>query len=510
MRRTTRRSIAVAPLAEEDVRSSVTSFSTKFSLPTFVKRVGKLTDDQISLIKKTGFGNLLLLPNHIVSKTLLVELMDRWDQEKLGFELGSGTMSITLMDVALILGLPVVGDPVILKDDEPFSELEMEFAASSKRKISISSLESRLDSLDKTCNEDFVRTFLLYTMGVLLFPNSSGNVDSRYLSFLQELDDVCDIAWGAAVLEDILVWLKKRKETGTQSMGGCLIFLQVWSYEHIDIARPNLLDTEMTFPRVCRWQISKSHQKQWFANKFTELEDHQVVWELEPTPEEQTQIIVRDLLRIQNGDYELLPEQQSYVPNTPEAEVLIDSREELEMESPNMEELQASTSSSESDDHQKHPTLILASDESHMKSPNADKNVAAAIENLSGTTMASERDEQQSVDMGNQEDPGSNSKLMQEEVWRRSSRSLREENTKLKEEIAALRETVIPVLQEENATLRERVTVIPVLEEEIARLKDQVESLIREDQMHRFLAEEFDYRMSAILLEDDEEDKPQI
>lgn len=211
----------------------IDDYSTKFSSPKFVKRVEALTDEQRNMIEKTGFGNLLLIPNQTMNRKLLLELMDKWSSERQAFILLQGELTITSVDVALIMGLRVKGVPVLLKDDEPFSDLEQEFGATpEKRKISVYSIESRLESLGGVANDDFLRTFLLFTFGIFLFPDSSGNVDSRYVSFLRSPDDICKYAWGSAVLDEILMWLSKRKDLNTQSIGGCLTFLQVNSFYH--------------------------------------------------------------------------------------------------------------------------------------------------------------------------------------------------------------------------------------------------------------------------------------
>ncbi|RVX00671.1 Protein MAIN-like 1 [Vitis vinifera] len=126
----------------------VGNFSTRFSLPSFVRRVEKLTDDQRNAIKKMGFGHLLEMPIQTLNKNLLVELMERWSCEKHAFILLPGEITITLMDVALILGLRVMGDSVVLKEDEPFSDLEKEYGATiSNRKIMVSSIENKLESI---------------------------------------------------------------------------------------------------------------------------------------------------------------------------------------------------------------------------------------------------------------------------------------------------------------------------------------------------------------------------
>lgn len=195
-------------------------FSTRFSLRSFLKCAEKLTDSQKDSINKTGFGNLLLIQRQMVSKTLLVELMERWDHEKCAFVFPSGEITISLLDVMLILGLPVTGNPVILREDTPFLDLERDFGAFPlSRTITVASLEQRLDSLAETNNEDFVRSFLLYMFGTFLFPNTNSKVDSRYLYLLRDVDKVNSFAWGAAILADVLYWLCRRTRKKSQYVG---------------------------------------------------------------------------------------------------------------------------------------------------------------------------------------------------------------------------------------------------------------------------------------------------
>ncbi|KAL3715288.1 hypothetical protein ACJRO7_007080 [Eucalyptus globulus] len=274
MRRSRRKSSAAAV----EVRDSIGNFSTRFSSPSFVKWVEKLSSDQRDAIKSVGFGNLLLIPNHTLSKKLLFELMEKWSCEKRVFVFAHGEMSMTPIDVALVLGLRVIGKPVILQQDEPFSDLEEHYGAvPGKRKITVASIESRLDSLGGVADDDFIRTFLLFTFGTFLFPNTNGTIDTRYLSFLSNLDYVHQYAWGSAVLEDLIMWLTRRKEKSMQYVGGCLLFLQIWFYEHIDMARPSLQNDSLTFPRACRWENSKPHPKEWVIAEFEKLRDDQDV-----------------------------------------------------------------------------------------------------------------------------------------------------------------------------------------------------------------------------------------
>ncbi|CAO2839167.1 unnamed protein product [Amaranthus hypochondriacus] len=293
---TTRRS-SILP-QPEDTRNVAGNFTTKFSMSSFVKKVEELTHDQRTALEKVGFGYLIRIHHHTLRKNLLVEWMERWDSDKRVFVLNERELTITSVEAALILGLRAAGKPVILHEDDQLSKLEEEYGATqSNRKISISAIERRLQSLGDLHNEDFVRTFLLFIFGTLLFPSSSAKVDSRYLSLLKDLDRICEYAWGVAVVEDLFNWLSKRKEEQTKSIEGCLILLQIWSYEHIDIGRPISLSYSSNFPRACRWESSRCNsQRHWFTTKFNELEENQVTWKLQPTATELNIDIIRELL----------------------------------------------------------------------------------------------------------------------------------------------------------------------------------------------------------------------
>ncbi|XP_042503750.1 interaptin-like isoform X3 [Macadamia integrifolia] len=310
----------------------VENINTRFTVSTFIKQVEKLSNGQKNAIKKTGLGHLLIMPNQKLSKTLLAELMDRWNCEKKAFVLPPGDIKISLMDVALILGLHVMGEPVVLKNDEPFSHLEREYGAvPGKREISISAIEKSLESFKTIVNDDFIRTFLLFTFGVLLFPNAKGTVDSRYLSFMEDLDKMLGYAWGAAVHENLHLWLDRRKKQGIEYVGGCLIFVQMWCYAHIDIARPLHHGRNLPFPRSCQWKNSSSHTRQWFTEKFEKLHENQIIWELNPTPEESQIDIVRELLEMPKETVES-PSTSEYLSRTATDNDLRTQAVELEKE----------------------------------------------------------------------------------------------------------------------------------------------------------------------------------
>ncbi|KAF4393961.1 hypothetical protein G4B88_025930 [Cannabis sativa] len=309
---------------------NIGSFSTRFSLPSFLKQVKRLTVHQSEALQKTGFGNLLSIPNQRLNKSLLDELMRRWDTNKQAFVLPRGEISLNLMDIALILSLRVVGPPVSLVNSIPFGDLERDYGAVIwKRKITVTSLESKLNSFGDLCSDEFVITFLMYTFGTFLFPNANGTVDSRLLSYIQDVDSIRRFSWGEAVLKDVCNWLDQRKMKSVKYVGGCLLFLQIWSFEHIDIARPALLGSSVSFPRVFKWDKSKLHSKQQIMSQFKSLHNDQVTQELQLTSWESEIDIIKELLEAQSNEKEHSEVENSCVNSPIDCESEVDTIKEL-------------------------------------------------------------------------------------------------------------------------------------------------------------------------------------
>ncbi|GAB2300760.1 hypothetical protein Dimus_038633 [Dionaea muscipula] len=450
MKRSTRTSRSSSSIVEEK-QISVGNFSTKFSLPSFVRRVDKLTPDQRAAIQRTGFGNLLRIHNQFLNKNLLVELMDRWDPGKKAFVLPPGEITITTMDVAVILGLRGVGgDPVNLDGVERFSELEEEYGAAARnRKISLSDVEERLQSLGELANEDFVRAFLLFTFGTFLFPNSNGKVDSRYLCFLKDLQKASHFAWGAAVVEDIFYWLSRRKEEHVQYVGGCLILLQVWSYEHIATGRPNMVDRHLKFPRACRWESSRSsNPRQRYTALFDELEENQITWILQLTAEESEMEIVKEILEPKS------------------------SREDLSA-------LECYSSS-------------LSVDTFKVKSGITSGSVVSCAESSTASYclpgIQEEQIEHPSGSMPNLVDSNVRNEIHHEaENWR----VIEAQNVVLMKEVDELRK--------ENALLRKHQMLVTTLQEENEKLRTEVQDLKRENESSRLSTSALVARLEHIL-----------
>jgi len=66
----------------------------------------------INLIKRFGFGHALYIPDMDVNHFLISSLLERWRSETHTFHFPQGETTVTLEDVAVLLGLPIDGDMV--------------------------------------------------------------------------------------------------------------------------------------------------------------------------------------------------------------------------------------------------------------------------------------------------------------------------------------------------------------------------------------------------------------
>ncbi|MFS7945734.1 putative protein-serine/threonine phosphatase [Helianthus anomalus] len=425
------------------------SFNTKFSLRSFLKQVTKLTDNQKESIERAGFGNLLRIPDHVLRRSQLDQLMEKWSCEKQAFIFPPGEITITLLDVALILGLRVIGQPVVLELLAPLTSLEKEFGASVvNRTIGVELLKERLESVGDRDDESFVRVFLLYCFGTLLFPSANGKVDSRYLHLLQDVDNVSSFAWGAAVLEDLNNCLRQRKSKKTNNIGGCLILLQIWCYEHIITGRPKLLDYP-TFPRVCRWessarQYAKSSQ---FNINFEELEHTQILWKLEPTSEEMEIDMIREIPQewhLRSG------------PGTIEQPIEVENQSAIRMGTKHNEEVDEEEEEEEEPMSGEESAIYVTSDEWHLRSGPGTIKQPIEVQSQSAIRMGTKRNEE----VGEEEGPVSREEsilfVLSDGEESKEIEDLKKEILELKTIIEEKKENEAKI-QAENEELKKRV-----------------------------------------------------
>ena len=95
------------------------------------------------------------------------------------------------------------------------------------------------DDADDITVDRHARAYILYLFGCILFPDKSGDsVQLIYLPLLGDLERVDEYSWGSATLAYLYRNLCRASRKGAKDIGGCLMLLQIWSWEHIHIGRP--------------------------------------------------------------------------------------------------------------------------------------------------------------------------------------------------------------------------------------------------------------------------------
>uniref|UniRef100_A0A2N9FVJ1 Aminotransferase-like plant mobile domain-containing protein n=1 Tax=Fagus sylvatica TaxID=28930 RepID=A0A2N9FVJ1_FAGSY len=165
--------------------------------------------------KSTQFGWLLNLHCNIEASGRMLEVMvASWNVDKHAFQVGDRLIPFTLYDVALILGLPVRGEPIDCNQSHFGGSL----------------VEKLLNTYLKTTSPEHAKLVTLLTKPSIKVP-----------------DRIC---MGKAVHEFLVSGLnhaaaskQSKKGRGNLHIQGCTALLQIWACEHLGIAMETLQET---------------------------------------------------------------------------------------------------------------------------------------------------------------------------------------------------------------------------------------------------------------------------
>ncbi|CAN0913916.1 Protein MAIN-LIKE 2 [Linum grandiflorum] len=232
----------------------------------------RLTKKQIALVDKAGFGCLRLLPSISLDNPLISALVERWRRETNTFHFTVGEMTVTLEDVALLLGLPIDGEPVLGVTHTSCKPVCERFLGKTPEAGYMSGGMVKLSWLKEYfshCREDasleeierHTRAYLLYLVGSTIFSTTTGNkVPVMYLPLFEDFEKAGKYAWGAAALAFLYRALGKASHRSQSTISGGLTLLQCWSYFHLNIGRPKFYQEPALdcFPFVLRWKGKQS------------------------------------------------------------------------------------------------------------------------------------------------------------------------------------------------------------------------------------------------------------
>lgn len=187
----------------------------------------------------TGFENLHKLAVSDFKDTSLVEAFVQFYNVDEGcFVFNGHKLILSLQDVRYITGSPVNGNAVTGVDGNARdlchrhlgSELNSE-EGFSKSMVKTGWLRENYEKLDDNVNEEKIaqhtRAYVLVLTGYFIVPFSKGKfVPAMYLSLLENLEEIKDYAWGAALLAHLMCSIENfRRERARCLQGSFYIFM---------------------------------------------------------------------------------------------------------------------------------------------------------------------------------------------------------------------------------------------------------------------------------------------
>ncbi|XLU49304.1 hypothetical protein S245_044118, partial [Arachis hypogaea] len=155
-------------------------------------------------LRFTGFLYVFQIGVVQCQKVLVNALVERWHPDTHTFHLPVGECAVTLEDVAVILGLPTDGLPVTGMTMSSFEALEVEYLqqfgivprkldcrASCIKLTWLRDLKERLQLVDETSMQRYVKCHIMLLFGTVLFGDNSGaSVHWKFLPLLRDFGSI--------------------------------------------------------------------------------------------------------------------------------------------------------------------------------------------------------------------------------------------------------------------------------------------------------------------------------
>jgi Plant mobile domain len=191
---------------------------------------------------------------------LLTAMVDRWRPETHTFHLPVGELTVTLQDVAYILGLPIDGAAICgiidgqgwrdrveallgVRPADPNPEIKDTKTAGVKSQWIREQFQACPNGAPEVVVERHARAWLWHLVAGFLFPDGTGDLISwMWLPILgQQWEVIRTYSWASATL----AWLYRqlcegcKRTTHGACLGGCAWLLQVWIWERFSVGRPD-------------------------------------------------------------------------------------------------------------------------------------------------------------------------------------------------------------------------------------------------------------------------------
>jgi len=210
-------------------------------------------------VDRSGLRLLLLSEYNNISHGLVCVMAERWHQETSSFHLPVGEMTITLDDVACLLGIPVAGRLIQEDDLDPDHGVKLmvthllflvedaveQASNNSGAFVTYTALKEHYEHLLNRCNhlmgEDLseeeemsrirpacVKAFLLLLLGYTIFAGkNSKTINLLWMLAIRDLDEIGMCSWGGMGLAFLYEQLNLTSSPHVGSIGGYMSLLVV-------------------------------------------------------------------------------------------------------------------------------------------------------------------------------------------------------------------------------------------------------------------------------------------
>ena len=205
----------------------------------------KVTSDHPGVfveIERAGFLHIMKLGYIQLDHFLITALVDRWRPETNTFHLPVGEMTITLGDVAVLLGLPIDGNAIaygggpydyiqlcrdLLGIDPPPEQIRGHEYVEVKWFRSQFTQDIPPDASEIQIQQRARAVILHIIICRLMCDHTKTRVDLKWLPYIADLGECAKFSWGSAVLAYAYMELSKLALLENKSIGGCLTLVQV-------------------------------------------------------------------------------------------------------------------------------------------------------------------------------------------------------------------------------------------------------------------------------------------
>ncbi|XP_072071620.1 serine/threonine-protein phosphatase 7 long form homolog [Arachis hypogaea] len=249
-------------------------------------------------LRITGFYHVSQIGIVQCQKALVNALIERWHPDTHTFHLSIGECSVTLEDVALILGLLTDGLPVTGMTMSSFEAIEVEcllqFGVAPRKEHCRSScikltwlrnLKENLELNDEINIQRYVRCHIMLLIGTILFGDKSGaGVHWKFLPLLRDFVNIGQYSWGLACLAHLYRALCRASRYNCKEIDGPLTLLLGWAWIRLPYLSP-LSREPRSFSLANRWRNWERGDRRYrylklahFRKAFDELQEGQFVW----------------------------------------------------------------------------------------------------------------------------------------------------------------------------------------------------------------------------------------